>query len=86
MSTDIENRIELSGARENISELLCILPERRLLLEEFRRNGVVLEHFYRGGVERSFAALGRGNGELGLVMEDIPGVREFGLLRNRSSC
>jgi hypothetical protein len=32
MSTDIENRIKLPSARENISELLGVLPERRLLL------------------------------------------------------
>ena len=79
MTTDIENRIEFRNAGQEISQLVGVLPERLLLVQEFRRHGIALEHLDRRGVEGSLATLGGGDGELDLLMKDLPRMGELGL-------
>lgn len=79
MATDIENGIELRNAWQEISQLVRVLPKRLLLIQEFRRYGVALEHLDRRRVEGSLTTLRGGDGELDLLMEDLPRVSKLGL-------
>lgn len=79
MSTNVEKSIKLAGAGQHIGQFVRVAPERLLLVQEGRRGRVGLEHLHRGWVEGCLAALGGGDGELDLFVEDLVGVGEFGL-------
>lgn len=79
MSTNIEQRIKLPHAGQHLTQLVRVAPQRLVLVQEGRRGGVRLEHLDGCRVEGRLAALGGGDGELGLFVEDFVGVGEFGL-------
>lgn len=80
MSTNIEQSVKLPSAGQYITQLVRVAPQRLLLVQEGGRGRVGLEHLDGGWVEGCLAALGRGDGQLGLFVEDFVGVGEFGLL------
>lgn len=77
MAADVEDGIEVLGLSGKVGELLCRLPDLLVVLEEVDGD-VVFGGFNRGGVERRFAAFGRGDGDVGFAVEDVVGVRELG--------
>lgn len=79
MTTNVEDGIEFRNPGHNIRQLDGVGPEGFLLLEEFLGHRVLLEHFNGARVQWGFAAGRGGDYELGLGVEDIPGVGEFGL-------
>lgn len=79
MSTNVENSVELASPRDHIGQLVRVRPQGLLLFQEGLRDGVGLEHLHRVRVQRGLAALGRGDGQGDLVVEDFMGVSEFGL-------
>lgn len=79
MPTDVEQSIELACAGQHVTQLVRVGPQGLVLVQEGRRDLVGFEHLDRGWVERCLAALGRGDGQLGLSLEDFVGVSEFGL-------
>ena len=87
MSTDVENGIKLASPRKDIRELVRVLPESSLLLQERLGDGVGLEHLDGVRVQRGLAALGGGDGELDLVVQDLMRVSELGLIvKKKKEC
>lgn len=80
MAPNIEKRIKLARARHHIGQLVRVAPQRLLLLQEGGGRRVRLEHLHGRRVQRGLAALGGGDGQGDLVVEDVVGVGEFGLL------
>lgn len=87
MSANIENSIKLMRPRHDLGKTHRVLPQRLLAIVEVDREFVGLEHFDGGWVERGLAALGRGDGHFDAgVVQDLPGVCEFGLFLRVSRC
>ena len=84
MTADVEESVKFIGTGENIGELLGVGPESLLLCEEFGGSLVGLEHLDGGRVQRGLAALGGGDGQRDLFMEDFPGVGELGLIHTNT--
>lgn len=80
MAADVEDSVELGDLGGDIGQLDGVGPESLLLFQELGRGGVALEHLHGAGVERGLATLGGGDDQLGLLMENFPGVSELGLL------
>lgn len=79
MTTHVKEGIELIHLWQHIRQLHRVLPQFLAILQEVCGNRVVLEHLDGARVERCLAALGRGNDQLGLVLQDMVGVGKFGL-------
>lgn len=79
MTTNVKEGIKLINLRQHIRQLDRVLPQLLAILQEVRGDRVVLEHLDGVRIEGCFAALGRGNHQLGLVLQDMVGVGEFGL-------
>lgn len=60
-----------------------VLPQRLLGVQEVDSDLVILERLDRARVEGRLAALGGGDGQVDLVVENMPGVGEFGLTRQQ---
>ena len=84
MATDVEHSGEFIHAGQDIGQFDGVGPEVLVFLQVFGANGVVLEALHGAGVERSLASLGRGDHDLGLILEDMVRVDEFGLYSGRS--
>lgn len=78
MTTDVEQSGELRHLGQHVAELDGVGPEL-LVLEEVGAEGIVLEALDGAGIEGSNASLGRGDHDLGLVLENMVGVGEFRL-------
>lgn len=83
MSTDVKNGIKLACAGHNVRQAEGVLPQRLLRVQEVDGDVVVLELLDRARVEGRLAALGRGDGQVDLGVENMPGVGEFGLSRQQ---
>jgi hypothetical protein len=80
MSTHVEDGVKLAGTRHNVGEAQGVLPQRLLAVQELDRGVILLEGLDGCLVDWSFTTLGRRNGDFDtLVVENLPGVGEFGL-------
>lgn len=85
MSTNVENSIKLASARNHISQLFGVGPERLLVIKERLRNRVRLEHLHRALVKWGLSTLGGGDSQGSLLVQDFPGVSELGLEEEKSA-
>lgn len=77
MTTDEEEGVKVLGVADELLEFGGLLVEVFVLGEEVHGDLVV---FVNGaGVQRGFAAGGRGDGDVGVGCEFFVGVGEFGL-------
>lgn len=85
MAARVEHGVELARARDQVGELVGVLPDVLLLGEEGLAYGVVLAGVQGGRVERGLAAVGGGDDQLGLRVQDVEGVGELGLDDSQTS-
>jgi hypothetical protein len=79
MSTNIEDRIKLARPGDNLTQSVRVLPQRLLAVQEIDRLLILLECLDGARVEGRLAALGGGDGQLDLSVEDMPWVGKFRL-------
>lgn len=77
MSTHVEHSIECVRLSDKVAQLLCVLPQRLLLLQELGGLLIALEHLDGRRIQWSCSSLGRSNHNLGFAFELVVWMSEL---------